>query len=87
MNFHLRKCKVVTIKYKPSPLEMLPFVINHYRLAENLLCYADSEKDFGVFLNSILNFTENCEKLLAKANQQYGVLKRMCNFVNDIKRK
>ena len=87
MNFHPQKCKVVTIKYKPSPLEMLPFVINHYHLAENLLYYADSEKDLGVFINSTLNFTEHCDKLLVKANQQYGLLKRTCHFVTDIKRR
>ena len=44
INFNLQKCKVVSIKSKPSPLAMLPFVAYHYYLAENLLEYADSEK-------------------------------------------
>ena len=45
MKFHPDKCKVVTIKHKLSPLAMLPFVAYYYHLGENLLSYADSEKD------------------------------------------
>ena len=29
MKFHPDKCKVVTIKHRPSPLAMLPFVAHH----------------------------------------------------------
>ena len=45
MMFHPNKCKVVTIKHEPSPLAMLLFVAYHYHLAENLLSYADKERD------------------------------------------
>ena len=51
MKFHPDKCKVVTIKHRSSPLAMLPFVANHYHLRENLLSYADSEKDLVVHVN------------------------------------
>ena len=37
MKFHPNKCKVVTIKHRPSPLATLPFVAYHYDLGENLL--------------------------------------------------
>ena len=47
MKFHPDKCKVLTIKHKPSPLAMLPFVVYHYHIGKNLLSYADSEKDLG----------------------------------------
>ena len=87
IDFNLPKCKVVSIKNKPSPLAMLPFVAYHYYLAENLLEYADSEKDLGVYVNKDFNFNEHCNYILSKANQQYGLLKRTCNFVNDTKRK
>ena len=87
INFNLQKCKVVAIKNKPSPLAMLPFVAYHYYLAENLLEYADSEKDLGVYINKDFNFTEHCNSILSKANQQYGLLKRTCNFVNDTRRR
>ena len=55
---------------------MLPFVAEHYHLAENLLSYADSERDLGVHVNKSFNFNEHCEKVLIKANQQFGILKR-----------
>ena len=48
MNFHPKKCKVLSINHHPSPLSMLPFVEFHYNLGENLLEYADNEKDLGV---------------------------------------
>ena len=40
MKFHPDKCKVVTIKHRPSPLAMLSFVAYHYHLGENLFSYA-----------------------------------------------
>ena len=60
---------------------MLPFVAYHYHLAENLLSYADSERDLGVHVNKSFNFNEHCEKLLINANQHFGILKRTCHFV------
>ena len=81
MKFHPDKCKVVTIKHKPSPLTMLPFVAYHYHLGENLLSYADSETDLGVHVNKNFNFNEQCEIILTKANKKFGILKRTCHFV------
>ena len=66
MKFHPDKCKVLTIKHKPSSLAMLPFVAYHYHLGENLLSY---EKDLGVYINKIFIFNEQYEILLTKANQ------------------
>ena len=81
MKFHSDKCKGVTIKHRPPPLAMLPFVAYHYQLAETLLSYADSEKDLGVHVNKSFNFNEHCENILTKANQKFGVLKHICHFV------
>ena len=58
------------------PLAMLPFVVYHYYLTENVLPYADSERDLGVYVDKNLNFSEHCEKFLNKANQKLGVLKK-----------
>ena len=74
-------------KNMPSPLAMLPFVAYHYYLAENLLEYADSEKDLGVYIKKTFSFNEHCGFILTKANQQYGMLKRTCHFVKDFKRR
>ena len=48
MMSHPDKCKVVTIKHKPSPLAMLPFVAYHYHSITLqkiylVLSYADCE--------------------------------------------
>ena len=87
MKFHPLKCKFVTIHSRPSPLAMLPFTQYHYQMGENLLEFVDSETDLGVNIDSDLNFNLQCESLLSKANQQYGLVKRTCQFVNDIKRR
>ena len=63
MKFHPDECKIVTIKHRPSPLAMLPFVAYQYQLAETLLSYADSEKDLGVHVNKSFNFNEDCENI------------------------
>ena len=87
MHFHPLKCKVVSIHSSPSPLGVLPFVNFHYHLGESLLEYTESEKDLGVTINCKLNFSEQQANLLLKANQQFGLLKRTCNFVTDVRRR
>ena len=87
MMFHPDKCKGVTIKQKPSPLAMLPFVAYHYHFAENLISYADSESDLGFHVNKSFDFNEHCEKLLTRVNQQLGILKRTCHFVTNKNRR
>ena len=66
---------------------MLPFAIHHYHMAENLLSYADSERDLGVHVTSNFDFKDHCELILTKANQKYGMLKRNFHFVRDMKRR
>ena len=38
---------------------MLTFVSYRYHFAENLLSYADSERDLGVHVNKSFNFNEH----------------------------
>ncbi len=87
MKFHPKKCKVVSICNKNSPLGMLPFVVYHYSIGGSPLSYVDSEKDLGVNVNPSFSFNDHCELLLAKANQKFGLVKRTCHFVKDIKRR
>ena len=88
MNFHPQKCKVVSIAHRPPPLlGMFPNIQYFYTLGDSPLDYVDSENDLGVDINSNLNFNNQCERVLSKANQQFGLTRRTCYFVNDIKRK
>ena len=66
---------------------MLPFVAFHYKLGENLLEYADNEKDLGVDITSNFSYNGHCDKIISRANQKLGMLRRTCNFVNDVKRR
>ena len=59
----------------------------HYNFGENLLEYADSEKDLGVDITSNLSCNEHCDMIISRAKQKSGMLRRTCNFVNDVKRK
>ena len=87
MKFHPKKCKVISICSRPSPLDILPNNRFYYCLGNVILEYADNEKDLGVIMTPNFTFNEQHEALLLKANQQFGLLKRTCNFVQDTKRR
>ena len=88
MNFHPQKCKVVSVSHNLPPLlGILPNIQYYYALGECLLDYVDSEKDLGVDINKNLNFSDQCNRLISKANQQFGLTRRTCYFVNDVKRR
>ena len=88
MQFHPNKCKVVSVAHRTPPLlGILPNIQYFYVLGNNTLDYVTHEKDLGVDINPNLNFNDQCNRLLSKANQQFGLTKRTCHFVNDTKRK
>lgn len=88
MNFHPQKCKVISVSLRDPPLlGILPNVQYFYTLGSCPLEYADFEKDLGVYINPKLNFNDHCNRLYDKANQKFGLTKRTCYFVNDVKRK
>ena len=74
MNFHPQKCKVLSIAHRLPPLlGILPNIQYFYTLGERPLDYVDSERDLGVDINVNFNFNNQCERLLSKANQQFGL--------------
>ena len=89
MKFHPGKCKVLSVFNNPPPmLNILPFVQFMYSLdGSTLLDYTDSEKDLGVVVTNKMNWGEQCDQLLSRANQQLGIVKRNCYFVTDIRRR
>ena len=40
----------------------------HYNLEENLLEYADNEKDLGVDITSNFSYNGHCDKIIYRAN-------------------
>ena len=88
MKFHPRKCKVLSVSQKTEPLlGILPNIQFIYTLGEDLLDYANSEKDLGVDINTKLNFSDHCNRIYSKANQMLGLTKRTCYFTTDIRKK
>ena len=74
MKFHPDKCKVVTIKHRPSLLAMLPFVAYHVNKAltlmntENILTKANQK--FGVLKRTCHFFTHSNMRRVVRS--QYG---------------
>ena len=90
MKFHPDKCKVLSVTAKSpetSLLSVLPFFRFIYSLGGELLDYVESEKDLGVIVTSNFDWTEQCAKVLSKANQKLGMSKRNCHFVIDENRR
>ena len=87
MNFHPKKCKVLSLKNRPSPLAMLPFVSINYSLSSNIIAYTEIERDLGVYISERFSFNDHCEKLIIKTIQQFGILRRNCHFVDDSRRR
>ena len=89
MKFHPAKCKVLSIPGKKSNSIFLPvpFLRFQFHLGRDPLDYADSEKDLGVIVTQNFRFNDQLAKILSKANQQFGLTKRTCSFVRDVKRR
>ena len=85
--FNFDKCKALSINNKASPLSMLPFVTFFYYLGDKMLPFVNNEKDLGVIMSKNFSFNDQCENVISKANQKYGLLRRTCHFVEDINRK
>ena len=86
MNFHPKKFKVLPVINKCLN-HVLPFHDHIYELNGILLDYVQNEKDLGVVTNRKLTWNLHCEMLVCKANKQFGMLRRACYFVSDIKKR
>ena len=77
MKFHPRKCKVLSVsKSSPWLLNVLPFIQFIYSIDDSQLDYVESEKDLDVDMTPKLSWTEQCNRLYSKANQNLGMIKR-----------
>ena len=88
MHFHPLKCKVLPVHDKPSPfLGIFPNIQFHYHLGDCMLPFVDTERDLGVDVTKNFLFNDHISRILAKASQQFGLAKRTCSFVKDVRRK
>ncbi len=77
MRFHPGKCKILTVTSEVNPL------LFSYSLGGIPLNHTPSEKDLGVDITPTLNFQPQCDRLISKANQKFGLLRRTCFFLSD----
>jgi hypothetical protein len=92
MNFHPKKCKVLTVAVEQSlhcasDWKPFPFQAFYYNLNDTELEFVNNETDLGVMMTSTLNYNEHSLKLYSKASSRLGLLKRALHFVNDQKQK
>ena len=66
---------------------MLPFHDHIYELNGLLLDYVQTEKELGVVTNRQLTWNSHCEMLVLKDNKLFGMLRRTCYFMADIKQR
>ncbi len=87
MNFHLSKCKVLSVTMQRNILDNLPFNIYWYTLNGEMIDYVPSHKDLGIVMTSRLWWGEHCDKLVSDANSKLGLLMRTCHFTTDKSKK
>ena len=90
MRFHPDKCKVVSIAIngnRLSYLRLLLFSRFIYALGNTILDYEKNEVDFGVTISEQFTWSDHHLKIITKASQMLGLIKRTCHFLVHSKRK
>ena len=88
MKFHPSKCKSLAVTNINNILHNLPFTIFQYNLLHNtFIDYVQSQVDLGVTVSSKLSWTEQCNKLVSKANSRLSLVIRTCHLTTDKKQK
>ena len=87
MNFHKKKCKVLSVTLQRNILDNLPFNIFHYELNGTIIDYVTSQTDLGVIVNTKLLWGAHCNELVTKARSRLGLLGRTCHFTTNKRQK
>ena len=82
MKFHPDKSKVLEVYNGAATVNSFSYTLN----AEPLE-YAPCEKDLGIHTVPKLTWTEHSNILYSRANQRLGMLKRNCDFVQNIQKR
>ena len=78
MRINTKKCKIMRITRKKSPL------VGEYNIEGQPLESVNVYKDLGLFTASNLSWNQHVDKITAKANRVLGLVKRTCRDLKDI---
>ena len=78
MRINTKKCKIMRITRKKSPL------VWEYNIEGQPLESVNVYKDLGLFTASNLSWNQHVDKTTAKANRVLGLVKRTCRGLKDI---
>ena len=87
MNFHKKKCKVLSVTLQRNVLDNLPFNSFFYELNGTIIDYVTSQTDLGVTVNTKLLWGSHCNELVTKARSRLGLLGRTCHFTTNKRQK
>ena len=82
MKFHPDKSKVVDVYNGVVCINSFSYTLN-----SEAIDYTTREKDLGVHIVPKLTWTEHSNILYSKANQRLGMLKRNCDFVQNVEKR
>ena len=78
MTINTKKCKIIRITRKKSPLTGV------YNIEGQPLECVNVYKDLGLFTASNLSWNQHVDRITAKANRVLGLVKRTCRDLNDV---
>ena len=84
MKFHPKKCKILTLSHKyRTPFNELPFARFQYTMSNEILDYAETQKDLGIVIHNRFKWNDHCTSILAQATNKFNLLRRTCHFVKN----
>ena len=88
MSFHPDKCKALSIHdSRPDFVKVLPFPYCYYNINGNIIEFCENERDLGVLVSSNFRWDDQHDKILKKAHQMLGFIKRTCHFILDARKR
>ena len=78
MKVNVKKCKIMRITRKKSPL------VRNYHINGQSLDSVNIYKDLGLLTSSNLSWNSHIDSITARANRGLGLVKRTCKDFKDI---
>ena len=80
LKFHPQKCKVMRIGNQHPNYQYS--MLGHNQGSKTTLDFTESEKDLGVNVDNTLSFRDHVKKIVAKANQTTGFIRRTFKYMD-----